>query len=187
MGQREQSVRRWRRRSGEIELKWLQGGFLFVPITNSEKPGGATWPDWYAAQFPLRHCSPRQFPLRPYTSLDFGRPWGLLWGVFLRNRGVEDGVLLLCRLRRHGGRGGRGGSPRCGRRRGSPRPKRCAQLVERVVARLFEARIPLNRAETLHRIWGAVLPAKVFVGKPREVLRVHPPFVVQSEEHQSEL
>ena len=36
----------------------------------------------------------------------------------------------------------------------------------------------MNRAEALHRIWGAVLPAKVFVGEPQEVLRVHPPFVV---------
>src|ERR1017187_8054349 len=118
--------------------------------------------------------TPQRSDTRGSYSRRFARGVASAYGITL----AGGGVLLRCRPRRHGGRGGRGSRRRCGRRPGSPRPKRRAQLVERVVARLFEARIPLNRAEILHRIWGPVLPAKVFVGEPREVLRVHPPLVV---------
>src|ERR1017187_932609 len=118
--------------------------------------------------------TPQRSDTRGSYSRRFARGVASAYGITL----AGGGVLLRCRLRRHGGRGGRGSRRRCGRRPGSPRPKRRAQLVERVIARLFEARIPLNRAEILHRIWGPVLPAKVFVGEPREVLRVHPPMGV---------
>src|ERR1039457_3629594 len=118
--------------------------------------------------------TPQRSDTRGSYSRRFARGVASAYGITL----AGGGVLLRCRVRRHGGRGSRGSRRRCGRRPGRPRPKRRAQVVEFVIARLCKARIPLHRAEVLHRIWGAVLPAKVFVGEPREVFRVHPPLVV---------